>query len=513
MKRPIIIGSKETLTITLVMAGSAIILLVTLLLPLGFDNDLYESMGWALYAYHGLPYLGSWDHNFPGIVFVHWASIALFGASDFGFRMFDYLVHIAMAGFYYRVLRTWLSQRTSVIAVLIFVLYYASGQWGLAGQRDTYAAFLLLGAVWAFIKLRNDTKYTGLLALIAGILCGATFLMRPTYVFFAITFLILLLGLPNKIRMISFYLVGCALPIVAFLLPYVLIKDGLVQVYDTIIRFNLDVYSEVSVPINLWSRGRAPIFIFALLGLFVALRQRPLTRNHGDRTMFLLLAASALISPIMMGKYFTYHFEPFMLLVIPFAALGLSGTLDMIPFNALRGIIVIVVFGLFAYFYYPHHLIRYYLEARKSSASPLEATYERVLSDSLYGLAAQREVAQYVDRVSSPDGAVETVSIFPGLRWRLHRPPATRFTSVVPLSAYSRTVPAYSAAWRREFIQSLATTSPHIVIVSKSNQWWPFVGKTNDSAIASIPGFDSLLGTNYALDTMIRGFALYKIRK
>src|SRR5580704_12325465 len=108
MNQPTITKSKETLAITLVMAGSAVILLVTLLLPLGFDNDLYESMGWALYAYHGLPYLGSWDHNFPGIVFVHWASIALFGASDFGFRLFDYLVHIAMAGFYYRVLRNWL---------------------------------------------------------------------------------------------------------------------------------------------------------------------------------------------------------------------------------------------------------------------------------------------------------------------------------------------------------------------------------------------------------------------
>jgi hypothetical protein len=284
-------------------------------------------------------------------------------------------------------------------------------------------------------------------------------------------------------------------------------------VYDTIIRFNLDVYSEVSVPINLWSRGRAPIFIFALLGLFFALRERHADRNHRDRTMFLLLAASALISPIMMGKYFTYHFEPFMLLVIPFAALGLSSKLDMIPTKVLRGIIVVAALALFAYAYYPHHLIRYYFEARKNSTSPLEATYERVLSDSLYGLAAQREVVQYVDRASSTEDAVETVSIFPGLRWRLHRRPATRFTSVVPLSAYGRTVPVYSAAWRREFLQSIAITPPHILIVSQSDQWWPFVGKTNDSAIASIPGFDSLLAVNYKLDTVIRGFALYKNRK
>ena len=495
------------------VCGASIILLVTLLLPLGFDNDLYEAMGWTLYAYHGLPYIASWDHNFPGIVFVHWASIALFGASDFGFRLFDYLVHIAMAGFYYRVLCSWLSPRSSVIAVLIFVLYYASGQWGLAGQRDTYAAFLLLGAVFAFVKLRNNTKRKDVSALIMGTLCGSTFLMRPTYVFFATSFLILILGLPNKMRTISFYLAGCALPIVAFLLPYVFIKDGLVQVYDTIIRFNLDVYSEVSVPINLWSRGRAPIFICTAIGLFYVFIHRKSDHKSRDRTMFLLLAGSALISPIMMGKYFTYHFEPFMLLAIAFAGLGFSSLTDLIPIQFNVNATVILVLALFAYTYYPYHLIRYYFEAQKSSASPLEATYERVLSDSLYGIAAQREVVQYVDRVSPFGESVETVSIFPGLRWRLHRPPATRFTSVVPLSAYSRTVPAYSAAWMREFLQDLSQTPPHFVIVSRSTQWWPFVGKTNDSAIASIPGFDSLLAVNYKLDTIIRGFALYKNRK
>ena len=508
MKQRTIVGSRETVAFAIAVSGSAIILLVTLLLPLGFDNDLYESMGWALYAYHGLPYLGSWDHNFPGIVFVHWASIALFGASDFGFRLFDYLVHVAMAGFYYRVLRNWLSPKTSMIAILIFVLYYASGQWGLAGQRDTYAAFLLLGALWAFVKLHSNAKNVGLLTMTMGILCGATFLMRPTYIFFAIAFLILLWKLPKRLRTICFYLAGCALPIVAFLLPYVFIKDGLLQVYDTIIRFNLDVYSEVTVPINLWSRGRAPIFGFALAGIVLTIRQR-----RRDRTMFLLLGASALLSPIMMGKYFTYHFEPFMLLIIPFAGVGLQCLTDYIPMNVVRNATIVLALAIFAYLYYPYHLIRYYFEARSNSPSPLEATYERVLPDSLYGIAAQQDVVQYVDRVSPAQEPIETISIFPGLRWRLHRQPATRFTSIVPLSAYTRNVPPYGAAWRREFLQALTQTPPHFIVVSRSTQWWPFVGKTNDSAIASIPGFDSLLSANYSLDTVIRGFALYRDRK
>ena len=505
--------SRETLPFVVAIIGAAIILLVTLLLPLGFDNDLYESMGWTLYAYHGLPYIASWDHNFPGIVFVHWTSIALFGASDFGFRLFDYLVHIAMAGFFYRVLRNWLAPKVSVLAVLIFVLYYASGQWGLAGQRDTYAAFLLLGAVFAFVKLRNGKKLVKLLATTAGFLCGATFLMRPTYVFFAIAFLILLFGLPNKLKTISFYLAGCILPIIAFLLPYVFIPDGLSRVYNTLIRFNLDVYSSVHVPINLWSRGRVPIFLSAAVGLFLAFRHKLAETGRQDQTMFLLLAACALLSPIMMGKYFTYHFEPFMLLVIPFAALGLSCLTELIPIRWIANGCIVLAIALFFYTYYPRHLIKYYFDAQRSGGSALEATYEQVLSDSLYGIAAQNQVVQYVDRVSAPQDPIEYVSIFPGLRWRLQRPSATHFTSVVPLAAYSKTVPSYGAAWRREFLQSLEQVSPHIIVVSRSNQWWPFVGKTNDSAIACISGFDSLLSANYTLDTMIRGYSLYHIRK
>ena len=504
---------RSRLYFALTIGGSAIILLVTLLLPLGFDNDLYESMGWTLYAYHGLPYIASWDHNFPGIVYIHWASIVLFGASDFGFRLFDYLVHVAMAGFYYRMLRNWLSAQSSALAVIIFTLYYASGQWGLAGQRDTYAAFLLLGAVAAFVRIRSNTRHAGMFAMIVGILCGAAFLLRPTYLFFPVAFLILMWGLPRRLPTISLFLAGCALPIIAFLLPYAFVQDGLTQVYDTIIRFNLDVYSSVTVPINLWSRGRAPIFVFAAVGLMLALREREIRTDRSDRTMFLLLTICALLSPIMMGKYFTYHFEPFMLLAIPFAALGLSCLAELTSIRWLSGSVVIVALALFMIAYYPRHLIKYYIEARKNSASPLEATYEHVLSDSLYGLAAQREVVQYVDRVSAPQDPVEYVSIFPGMRWRLHRPPATRFTSIVPLSAYSRTVPTYAARWREEFLASLEQTPPNRIVVNRSDQWWPFVGKTNDSAIACIPGFDSLLSARYSLDTMIRGYSLYRIRK
>ena len=492
------------------VAAAAIVLAVTLLLPLGFDNDLYESMGWALYAYHGLPYIGSWDHNFPGIVFIHWLSIALFSASDFGFRFFDYLVHIAMAALYYKVLRHWLSSLASFIGVILYSLYYVSGLWGLAGQRDTYVGFLMLGALQLFLSLRNANTSNIVRPLFIGIFCGVAFLLRPTYVFFALSFLVLLWLPARSAKNMVWYLIGCILPIIAFQTPYLFLPKGLEQVYDTIIRFNLDVYVGVSIPINLVSNGRMPIYLFAAIGLFVAILKKGYESR--DRILLLLLGASAIISPVLMGKYFSYHLEPLLILIIGFAAFGFVSLIGRIPMSIARTAVTTMGIGIFIYFYYPRQLLRYYWEER-ATASPVEATYERVLSDPLFGLEKQNEVIHYVNARVPRDAPIEYISIFPGLRWRMHRPAPTRFTSIVPLSAYRKTVPAYAAAWREEFIDTLIYSPAKLLIVSNSQEWWPFVGKTNDSAIRSIPKFDSLLSSNYLLDTTIGGYAIYRPQK
>ena len=506
--------SREAFPFLLAMTGAAIILLVTLLLPLGFDNDLYESMAWTLYAYHGLPYIASWDHNFPGIVFIHWASIVLFGASDFGFRLFDYLVHIAMAAVFYRFLRHWLSPRASAFGVLLYALYYASGQWGLAGQRDTYAGFLLLGATSLYIsRSRGVAEHVRMRLFSMGMLCGAAFLMRPTYILFAISFLLLLWMDEKRFGPVVLYLAGSIVPILAFVIPYLFHPNGLIQLWDTLIRFNLGVYASVHIPINLWSGGRPAIYILAVVGLFFEVRNKQSAFRRHDEWMFLLLSASALLSPIWMGKYFPYHFEPFMLIAIGFAARGFEGATNAIHWRRAVEGVGIAVLASFAYLYYPHHLLRYYWEEYRRTDTPLEATYERVLSDSLFGLAAEQNVVEYVHARVKPWEPVEYVSIFPGMRWRLARPAATQFTSIVPLVAYQHRVPAFGAEWRKEFLDTFVHHPPRLLVVSLSQQWWPFVGKTNDSAIASIPGFDSLLSAMYLPDTIIRGYKIYRKRQ
>ena len=513
MNEQAIARRKERLPFLVAVEGAAVLLLVTLLLPLGFDNDVYESMAWTLYAYHGLPYLASWDMTFPGIVFIHWASIALFGASDFGFRLFDYLVHIGMAALYYLVLRRWLSRRESVIAVLLYALYYASGQWGLAGQRDTYAAFVLLGAMLCFLRLKGDNNWV--LTSLMGLLCGSAFLIRPTYIFFVAAFLILLWKFPRSYRTMSFFVIGCLVPSVVCLMPYIFVRGGLMQVYYSIIRFNLDVYSSVAVPHDFLNRGRAPIFVSAIIGIVLRFYRKDRThfeRPHRDRMLIVLLTICSFLSPIVMRKYFSYHFEPFMLIAIAFASMGLSEIVTLLKIPSLQYVALTAGLFLFIYAYYPKHLLRYYYQ-NIPTGRPLEATYERVLSDSLFGLVAQREVKGYLDRRLGPNDRVEYASLFPGLRWRLARSEATRFTTLVPIViAGPNARNDYLASWKKEFIDSLSSARPKFIILSKSLEWWPFVSMTADRALHSIPGFDSLLAANYRIDTVIRGYELYRIK-
>jgi hypothetical protein len=497
--------------------GAAILLFATLLLPLGFDNDVYQSMGWTLWAYHGLPYLASWDMNFPGIVFIHAASIALFGSSDFGFRLFDYLTHIVMAGMFYVVLRRWLRPRTSFIAVILWAIYYTSGLWGLAGQRDTYAVFFLLAGTLLIFSMRKN-GINGYRAFTLGIVLGCATLIRPTYALFFLSFLWLVFNLPGRFKGIAYLIAGCLSTCIIVLLPYFFIRGGIEEIYYSVIRFNLDVYARIPVEISFFFRRNGLLYALCFIGIYFALlRNSPArhnVRNHlsmptFDRTFLYLMMASSIISPVVMRKFFSYHLEPFMTIVSAFAAIGLA-TLSELPHSRWFAP-AIATFGilLFAFIVYPRHLIKYYIEALQT-AHPLEATYRRADSDSLSGVAAQQEVVRYVDRNTLPSEAVESVSVFPALRWRLARKSATRFTTLVPLVPPPSFRAPYLEDWQHEFVATLALVRPSFIILNRSEEWWPFIHTYAAQAPHLIPGFDSLIAANYKLDTVIRGFILYR---
>src|SRR6185312_7701875 len=78
---------KEPRYFVATVVAAIFLLPIHLFVPLNSDNDLYQAMAVALVKGKGLPYIGSWDVNFPGIVYIHALGIALFGNTDVGFRI------------------------------------------------------------------------------------------------------------------------------------------------------------------------------------------------------------------------------------------------------------------------------------------------------------------------------------------------------------------------------------------------------------------------------------------
>jgi hypothetical protein len=228
--------------------------------------------------------------------------------------------------------------------------------------------------------------------------------------------------------------------------------------------------------------------------------------------MLYLLTASALLSPIIMGKYFTYHFSPFIMIAIGFAAIGLNRLAELIHRPVHRRYAIIFALVLFAAFYYPRHLVRIIILSL-GDKHPIERTYEAVIHDSSYGIRAQRNVVRYIDSKMPHNMPIEFASFYPSLGWRLGRPLASRFTTLIPLMPLLHGEPDYIRAWQYEFIESLVSVRPRYIIRSSLHVWWPFARAYEDSSTHAIPGFDSLIAASYEPDTMIGGFTLYRIRQ
>jgi len=427
---------KESQCFWLAVVGAAMVLPVTLLMPLGFDNDVYESMAWTLYAYHGLPYLASWDMNFPGIVFVHWASIALFGASDFGFRLFDYCVQIGFAALYFRLLRRWLTPAESLTAVIVSALVYTRGTWGMYGQRDVFAVCILVAAAIVLFRMRErGVRVWGAAAL--GMLSSSAILFRPTYGLFAITLLLLLRDVNTHWKYSVSYMLGCLLLWTVVLLPYALTNGGLSQFFYSTISFNFDVYARIKVGNGVFSISNAAFWLFAVLGIVLPKQRRsgPDMRPIGrfDKKFFILYSASAIISPVVMGKYFTYHLLAAQTIILALASVGFLKVVSYSPWPHLRRAVIALSFVLMVVVMYPRQLVRHYLEGI-TSGSPVHYAYAKVLSDSLFGLDAQEAVVRFINPRVLPNEKVEYATVYPGLKWRLRHPTATKFTTLMPLA-------------------------------------------------------------------------------
>jgi len=320
-----LIARRKYFWLTLVLGGLALSL--NLWQGLGMDQSLYAYAAWVWKNFGQPPYIGVWDHDFPGIFIIHLIAMRLFGESILGFRFFDLLVQMAgLAMVYYLAARIARSGAAGFLAGMMFAIYYFGSGPADSGQREGFVLCLLLVSIVAGVGLESKVR---LRAAIAGIALGLAFIIKPTYGLAWLVFggLILFEGLrrPRKTAMaIALFGALCALPSVIVFWYYW--RLGLLpEFFRAVLWYNFEIYREtpniVFATMPFWVRSIAVtsqiflqsplIFISGLLGLLVFLAGRKPETGTKAFALVVSLAAVSLVSYLFFGKYFPYQLTPF----------------------------------------------------------------------------------------------------------------------------------------------------------------------------------------------------------
>ncbi len=504
---------------------SLAILLVELLLPLSWDNWVYQTMGWDLYSYGKLPYLGSWDVNFPGIVYLHALSIALMGTSDLAFRIFDVIFETATCLLFYKLLIRWFRPFFALTASIIYPLLYVSLSWRVAGQRDAFSVFFLFaGLVILFNALDESRARIAVCQLIsAGFLVASAAIIRPTYGLFSLSVIIAYFLSERRFdRKIGSFILGTMCAFAALLLPYLLSYRGFYDFYQFTILFNIDVYSKYVQPsimflFSLQETGQvaAAYVIAGLIAIVVMrlLKSTPSLQKIPRFAFYLygLLLASSIASIFVMRTYQADHFLPLLAMLSPVMACTIYIPL-LLKSRLLRIPLVLCLMLYLTYRLYPRNLIHHYRAGLASGVPALQYVYNTVDPDPLAGPIAEAQAVNYLKKADPTQKPIEVICYNrPYLYVPSQLESATRFTEILPISMRTREggFTPYQLEWRQEFIEKLTTKQP-LFIIFMDNLNRPFGLQSPFDLAQQIPGFSTLIAGSYHLDTVIRGFTFYR---
>lgn len=484
---------------------TAILLFPLLLLPLNPDNDTYQAMAFALSEGKGLPYLGSWDQNFPGVVFYHWLSIKLFGLTELGFRIVDLLNRVAIALVVFAMVYRRADIRSSWLSVVLVVSFYLLGGYWNAGQRDSFASFWLILMLLAITRehvRRTDIIFAGAAIAIAAFI-------RPTNAIF----IALLLG-PWLTRQQTFvdalYGIGSfAVFMLILVLPWISEPGGMEAFITATVRFNTDVYGGVREPAGHFFETLQhflPLCVLGLLGLIIALRYDAVWRKGWALFVTYTILGFGVI--LLMGKYHVYHFEILFPVLIIGACWLISKLAGILKYPKL---VYVAVAAVVIYLYYPHGLIRDFI-ARGGDNIAREKIYNNLSSFPVYGREIELEISQYLESIERDRRKVEILTLWPGLRWRSGYPGLSRFTTTYALSMegpYGLT--NYQIDWRNELDSLLTLSRPTVIVAAMGPEYLFRYSKiSSDSLLRSLPRMRELVLNEYYLDTTFGGYRVYR---
>jgi hypothetical protein len=504
----------------MVMAVSAVLLSPTLTYRMGLDQGVFAYLG-AEVLEGRWPYIDTWDHAFPGLMYLQAMEILLLGKSIAMFRLFDLVYQLTNVYLIYRITRALSGRAASYVAASTYVLIYQGYGWWNTAQREGFGLLFVLLGFWLY--LTADRRRPVGTAVGIGIGLGLAVTIKPTLLALSALYLPLLARL-NR-RTVPLALAAAAallLPALGFVVFYWL-QGELVALYEACISFQTEVYVARL-------RGDDPLWLFWLsklrrlganaIGISVAFVPFLFWGQRlRERRMLYLGYLGSVYAIFAQGTFAGYHYLP---------GLGLGAVLIGTMFSQVVGFVFgnrelsVGSFRIGAPLLLAHGLVLaalpLYLHWQPFRDLVTLHFLERPRPDecrnrTVFSFAESWDLAEYLKSHTDPEETIQVWGHESLVYYLAERDAAGRFQTSNPFVTRGPDgeITPMQQRWRREFMRNVVDREPrYVVVVREDNWWWAPGQQTSEQLLDDFPEWKAFIEDHYALERNIGRYLVYR---
>ncbi len=503
-----------------VVFGCALLLAPTLTFRLGVDQGVFAYMGDQIL--HGRwPYTGTWEADYPGLMFLQALEILVFGRSVVMFRVFDLLFQLGIALLIYRIAHRVAGRAAGILGAFTYCLIYQGyGPWNTA-QREGFGLLFVLLGYW--LLFTSDRRTAGRTAAGIGLSLGLATLIKPTLLAAAAFYLPLVRRLRGDgWKRLAIAAAGVALPAVVVIAFYTAL-GSLTALYEATVAYQPVYASRL--------RGDEPLLLAWLSNVprlgaqtwFISVAYLPflLFGEHvEERRMLYLGYLGTLAAIVVQGTFAGYHYLP---------GLGIGAVLLGHMFQTVCGWITrssrwparlrrvaspvlwahVIVLAAIPFYMRADSLER--LVTGRFLGPPQPGEFR---NRTVFDYTESFEVARYLHTHTKPDDPVQVWGYESLVYYLADRTPPTRFQMTHPLVMRppGGELSPMQRRWRREFIGDVTRDPPkYVAVVRQDDWWWAPEEKTSAELLEEdFPAFRDFIHERYRPETEIGRFLVYR---
>ncbi len=296
------------------------------------DFPFSHYVAFMMDKYRAVPYRDIFETVMPGTYAFHYAIVKLFGYSDFAFRCVDLsLLAILLTATYIFVSR--FGRMAAIWSSVVFGLIYLSYGQSMSLQRD-YVGIIPIALALLFIPAKTDTTVGMLRFAFVGFLFGMSVLIKPQLgialpivlgallamrwstvkrsvrdFIQCVTVLGLAFALPVMITVLWLAANSALIPFANIFFKYLPLYSALTGEHENLSNLNHLFYLIRS---SLTLGGYSTLFLCSLFAYSRVLAYSNLNRSTiVSLTCLLLCTLSCAVYPTLAGKFWDYHYMPF----------------------------------------------------------------------------------------------------------------------------------------------------------------------------------------------------------